>query len=269
MADQSDVEVALVGQIQGVLYPHGAGAASAIGAACRVYRGWPLSAALNADLAAGVVNVSVVPVAGSVKPLVSFNDGWMGGGVAPGMTATSFGNSVTFTGVAGTGQLAGLLVDGVPYVYSSVAGDTVAQVALELGAMISVNITATSVDATVTVPGAYSVVGLTAADVSLWQEIRRQRQSFLIAFYCSTPQLRDSVVALVDLNLTGMKFVGLADGSDGRLIFAETNSQDQNQIAGIYRRDLIYHVEYATTVTMTTAQMMFGGLGLNGATNFT
>jgi len=268
VADQSDVEVALVGQIQSILYPTSTTEVSAIGAICRVYRGWPLSASLNADLAAGIVNVSVLPIANSIKPLVSFNDGWLGGAVAPGMVATTFGNSVVFLGTAGIGQLAGLLVDGVPYVYSSVAGDTVLDVAAQLATMVAGNIAAISSGDTVTVPGAISVVGRAAADVGQWQEIRRQRQSFSIIFYCSTPQLRDAAVAWVDLGLAALRFVALADGSSGRVVFGDTVSQDQNQIASIYRRDLTYHVEYATTLSMTATEMMFGGLGLNGSTSY-
>jgi len=269
MADQSDVENALVSQIQAILYPNGFAATSAIGAVCRVYRGWPLSAALNADLAAGLVNCSVLPVANSVKPVTSFNDGWVGDVIAPGMSATASGDSVTFAGTAGAGQLAGMLVNGVPYVYRSEAGDCLANVAAALAALISETIEAFSTGATVYVPSAASISGVTAANFSLWQEIRRQRQEFSIAIYSPTPQLRDTATALVDLSLAGKKFIGLTDGSDCRILFKNTVSQDQNQVADVYRRDLIYQAEYATTVTMTSAQMMFGGLGINGVTNYT
>lgn len=268
MADQADVETTLVGQIQQILYPNGASTSSAIGPVCRVYRGWPLTASLNADLLAGVINISVLPVANSIKPLTAFNDGWIGTGAPPGMVATSFGQTVTFAGTAGSGQLAGLLIDGIPYVYRSVDGDTTVQVAANLAALVSADIPASSSGAAVSIPTASTVIGRTSAQVSLWMEIRRQRQSFSVMFWCPTPQLRDQVVALVDLNLAGIRFLALPDGSDGRLIFSDTVSQDQNQNAGIYRRDLIYHVEYATTQTMTTAEMLFGGLGINGATAY-
>ena len=87
-------------------------------------------------------------------------------------------------------------------------------------------------------------------------------------FWCPTPQLRDSAVTLVDLSLAGMKFIQLADGSSGRLIFGDTVTQDQNQNANIYRRDLIYHVEYATTKAMSAVMMLFGGLGFDGVTAY-
>ena len=61
MADQSDVEKALVNVVSAALYPSGTAAASVPGPDCRIYRGWPNSAALDADLAAGNINVTVFP----------------------------------------------------------------------------------------------------------------------------------------------------------------------------------------------------------------
>ncbi len=266
MADQADVETALVIALLEAMYPGGAGSASTIGVACRVYRGWPLSASLNADMAAGAVNISVVSVANSIKPVTSFNEGWIGAAPVATMGAVSVGNQVTFSGTAGLGQLAGVLVDGKPYVYRSVAGDDVAVVVAQLAALVAVDQYASGSGGILLVPGARAVVGRTGADGGMWREIRRQRQSFNIMFWCPTPQLRDTSVALVDLSLAGQRFLSLSDGSSGRLIFGDTVSQDQNQNANIYRRDLIYHVEYATTATMTATQMLFGGLGLGATT---
>ena len=50
MADQSDVEQALAAVVAAVLYPGGTTAASLVGVACRVHRGWPDAASLDADL---------------------------------------------------------------------------------------------------------------------------------------------------------------------------------------------------------------------------
>ena len=64
MADQSDVEIALVSVVSAALYPNGTDEASVPGPDCRIYRGWPNSAALDADLAAGKINVTVFPGGG-------------------------------------------------------------------------------------------------------------------------------------------------------------------------------------------------------------
>ena len=43
----------------GIVYPQGTGAPSLLGRVARIYRGWPSTAALDADLAAGHLNISV------------------------------------------------------------------------------------------------------------------------------------------------------------------------------------------------------------------
>ncbi len=59
MADQADVEAALAAIAANGVYPQGSAAASVVGAGCKIYRGWPASPVLDADLAAGMAHVSV------------------------------------------------------------------------------------------------------------------------------------------------------------------------------------------------------------------
>ena len=130
MADQADVETVLAGLVSGVLYPQGVTAPSVLGVVCRVYRGWPNSAALDADLAAGVVNVTVFPQAGHERNTTRWPDecalqAW----VSPTLTVSVDGVTATFAGAAGLGQVAGLLVDGVAVVHRLVGNDTPASVA--------------------------------------------------------------------------------------------------------------------------------------------
>ena len=44
-------------------------------------------------------------------------------------------------------------------------------------------------------------------------------------------------------------FITLADGSMGKLTYAGTTVFDQSQDALLYRRDLLYQVEYPTITT--------------------
>ncbi len=63
-----------------------------------------------------------------------------------------------------------------------------------------------------------------------------------------------------------MAFVSLSDGTQGRLIYAGTVVFDQSQDALLYRRDLLYSVEYATTLLVTQPAMLFGQIDVNAAT---
>src|SRR5271166_4184368 len=124
MADESDVETALVALASAALYPAGTGSASVPGPDCRIYRGWPNSAALDADLAAGKINVTVFPGGGASRTTTRYAEHWMGASVQPMLTVAINGTSVTFGGTADVGQIAGILLDGKGYAYRTQAGDT-------------------------------------------------------------------------------------------------------------------------------------------------
>src|ERR1700739_2236253 len=100
MADQSDVEVALVTVISAALYRAGTGSASVPGPDCRIYRGWPNSTALDADLAAGKINVTIVPGGGASKTTTRYSQQWIGRQVIPTLTVSVDDTSVTFAGTA-------------------------------------------------------------------------------------------------------------------------------------------------------------------------
>ena len=77
MPAQSDAENALVQLAAAALYPNGVDAASVIPATIRLYRGWPNATALDADLAAGRVNVTVFPVPGATRNTTRYSPDWL------------------------------------------------------------------------------------------------------------------------------------------------------------------------------------------------
>ena len=269
MPAQSDAETALVQLIAEALYPKGLGAAAAIAAgAIRIYRGWPNATALASDLAAGLVNISVFPVAGATRITTRYSPDWLPNPVVPALTVTVSGKTATFAGSADLGQLAGLLIDGASYVHRTTAGDSPALIAAILAAALPKPTPATVVGASITIPGATLVVGRTAADASAALELRCQQQEFRITLWCPTPDSRDTASAAIDVACAATSFLTLADGSAARLRFASTTTFDQHQDATLYRRDLNYTVEFPTTQVATQPSMLFGALGL-GATVIT
>jgi hypothetical protein len=60
-----------------------------------------------------------------------------------------------------------------------------------------------------------------------------------------------------------ISFIALPDGSKARLVFSGGTVLDQSENASLYRRDLLYDLEYATTVTQSQPAMLFGSVGLN------
>ena len=263
MADQSDVETELVMLASEALYPSGTEESSVPGPVCRVYRGWPKAAALNADLAAGRINVTVFPSSSAMRNTTRYPDEWVTVPCSPALTVTVSGISVTFGGAASFGQLAGVLVDGRSYAYRTTNSDTPASVAANIAALARADTIVALTLATLTFQGAGDVQARVVADASGLMEVRRQIQSFRIICWCPTPLLRDATAAAIDSSLATTRFITLSDDSAARLIFAGTTVFDQSQNAMLYRRDLVYTVEYATTVTGLQPSMLFGSLDLN------
>jgi hypothetical protein len=268
MADLSDVETALTDAIAGALYPQGAGAASMLGTVVRVYRGWPAAAALEADLAGGIVNVSVFPEPGHQRNTTRWRDEVdFLAAVTPTLGIAVSGMDVTLSGSADLGQLVGILADRQAVVHRTAAGDTPAGVAAVLAAQLRTQRIALVSGTTVTVPGAALLVGRVFADQPALWLTRRQEQRFRISFWCPDPATRDAVTAAVDAALSTRIWLALADATSGRLRYAGTTVFDQSQDAGLYRRDLVYNVEYATTLAENLPRMMFGDFRIdpNGA----
>lgn len=266
MADQSDVETALVTLVSAALYPNGTNASSVPEADCRIYRGWPNAAALDSDLRAGIVNVTVFPGHGTGRVTTRYQQEWTANLVAPTLTAVVSGLTISFGGSADLGQLAGILVGENVYPYRTQPGDTPASVAANLAAQARIDQIVQLSGATLIIPGASRLLARVVADAVARKEVRRQTQTFRITCWCPTPSLRDTVALAIDLTLAAVTFIDLPDDTQARLIYAGTTVVDQSQDALLYRRDLLYSIEYATVLAATQPTMLFGELGINAAT---
>jgi hypothetical protein len=266
MADIADVENSLVSLASAALYPNGTAASSVPGADCRIYRGWPNSAALDADLSKGTINVTVFPGGGVERTTTRYSEQWVGNQPSPSLTTEVADDSVTFVGTPAAGQVAGILVGRQAYAYRVQNGDTPGLVAANLAALISSNSIVNLSGNTVTVAGACDLMARVVSNGVAQREVRRQEQSFRISCWCPTPTTRDATAAAIDQSLSTMFFIPLADGTSGRLTYIGTNEFDQSQNAKLFRRDLTYLVEYPTILSATEPAMLFGQLVINTAT---
>ncbi|MBW4024949.1 MAG: hypothetical protein HIU92_17770 [Proteobacteria bacterium] len=262
MADQSDVENAIVAAIAATLYPNGPTEASAVAdgaATIRVYRGWPVAAALHADLTNGVVNVTVF-AAGEPRDTTRYPSNWrVTTAAAPTLSVIVHRNVVTFGGTTAAGQMAGLSVNGGTYVYLVQPGDTTALVAAALAAqVIAAGLLVQVAGATLAVPGARQLFARVEQAQSAYRETRRQRQSFRVSCWCPEPILRDQVASVIDAALANTSFLTLSDGTAARITLAGGATIDQAENAALYRRDLIYATDYATILTAAQPAMVFG-----------
>jgi hypothetical protein len=269
MADQSDVETALSALVTGALYPNGAAFASIAGVDCRVYRGWPSPTALDADLAAGRVNVSIFPANAGARTTTRYPVTWhKAASNTPSLTVTVEGVTATFAGTGAAGLLAGIAADGQSYVYATQPTDSAELVAASLGVLASRTLFVQVQGASLTVPGAAKLLARTAMAQLSMRELRRQRQDFRISCWCPDFATRDAVGAAIDLALSQLPFIRLADGTEARLTYASDAVFDRSEDAGLYRRDLVYTAEYPTVQFETQPTMLFNDGSINSIFRF-
>jgi hypothetical protein len=264
MADISDVEEAIAESVTSSLYPEGSSQSSVVGVLCRVYRGWPNAATLNSDLSAGVVNVTITTDNDAGHTTTRYLPKWHYTPVRPGTTATGTGSNVTIGGAPAIGDVVGALVDGVPFVYRIQSGDSADLIASNLAALIQADRIVSVQGATITIPGAGTVVARAVADCPSSFESRRQEKDVRVACWCPSPSVRDTVAAAIDAAMNQVSFLALADSTNARITYKNTASHDQAQNALLYRRDLVYVAEYPTVTVLTQPSMIFGAASING-----
>jgi len=263
MADISDVSAALVSLIAQTLYPNGTGQQSLAGLPVMIYEGWPTQDTLDKDLRAGKAHVSVFTTP-NVRNTTRYMKRWVPV-VAPvqTLTLTIAGRTITVGGTVATPQIVMAMVNYLPYVYVVQASDTLTSIATGLAAFIP---GATNSGPVITVPASAM---LTAARVGAQgtsiMEIRRQERIMMMAVWADTPAHRRAVAEPVDVALANTAFLTLTDQTQARVIFRSDRVDDALQKAKLYRRDLLYSVEYATTISETETQITQTQLNVQAA----
>jgi len=257
MADQVDVERALVGLMERALL------ADPPDASIRIYRGWPVSSALNADLATGWAHLTVFPDGKEWERLTAFPAQWQLPG-GSGVSVSVQDDMVTLNGRADGPQLVGALIDGVAYVHRTVAGEPAAEIVSCLAAMVQVDRPCAVLNSTLRCPGARQLVARIAADCVLVEEIARQKVGYQLALWCPTPEARDAMVAAADRAIAECRFLDLPDGSVARLLASGSEAIDTFSDANLYRQNVRCTVEFATTRRGIMPAVLFGDLHFGG-----
>jgi hypothetical protein len=266
MADISDVEQAIVSLVAGLIYPNGTSQPSVVknkagvAVGVKVYRGWPEPASLDADLAAGVVNINVYNRGSVERNTTRFPVDYqeISRGVAT-VTATVSDNTIAIGGTvdATVSQFVTVLIGSRGVVsYAVQAGDTLATIATALAALITSQFaTATVNGSTVTVESSAYLAARVGVNGVQMAEIRRQQTQMQIVLWCPDPVTRDNTAKAIEPSLAATTFLTCADTSAARFRYHGSTSSDRGQKEQAYRRDLIYDVEYATTLTDTATEI--------------
>jgi hypothetical protein len=264
MADISDVEEAMSDALTSVLYPGGTSQSSIVGMLCRVYRGWPNAPTLNADLTDGVVNITVVTDNNSGATTTRYLPEWHTAWVSPGVTAGTDGQTISISGSPIVGDLVGILIDRSTYTYRIKEGDTPDQIAANIALAIKSIRPAINHGRSITVPDATGIAVRVVCDNRSTFESRRQEKNVRVICWCPSPLVRDSVAAAIDHALDQVDFLPLSDDTQARVVYRNTESYDQAQNALLYRRDLVYAIEYPSVIILQLPSMLFGASDTNG-----
>jgi hypothetical protein len=254
VADISDVSNALVTLIANALYPNGTGQASAITAPCKVFPGWPNSTNLDADLRAGTVQVSVYPQPNIERVTTRYPQAWQTQTTTtPTLTAAVNANTVTLGGTVTVGHYVTLIVKNLAYSYAAQSGDTLSTVAAALAALINPTTPASAVGPVITFPAtaAGRIIARTGAPGTVMRELRRQQRGYQIIIWAPSNALRSAAASVVDQIMSTTDFVTMPDQTAAWLLYRSSNDSDMQERALLYRRDIFFWAEYATTQIAT------------------
>jgi hypothetical protein len=253
-----------------------------------VYPGWPSSDNLAKALAAGITHITVFPQAQERNTTRYQEREQVITPPAPTLTLTISGPQllagqrifdapgvfwdtgnydadavqrsfvVTVGGNVSSPQNLALRINGKFYTYAVQPKDTLAGIAAVLGALVAADVAGTSVT------GSAITIGptgrLKAARVggfgTVAREIRRQERVMSVIVWANSPALRDQIAGAIDASLADMRFLDMPDGFGARLIYKNSMVIDAQQKAALYRRDLNYLVEYATTISEQRAAVI-------------
>ena len=226
----------------------------------RLYRGWPVSTRLVEGVRAGHTHVTVFADTAMARNTTRYlaQDFALSPPAPPTLLLRAIDNLLTVNGEPAAGYLCGVLLgplgSGVGYSYRVLDGDTCEDVAGALAGQID---GATLEGVVVTMPTDIAVARV-VQDVTSAIEVRRQDQVFRLCFWSPSPQIRDVVVAAADVAMARLSRITLASGWSVYVRYHGTRVEDASGQAEVWRRDLMFSVEYPTAATTTTTQMLFG-----------
>lgn len=252
----------------------------------KVYRGHPIPETLTNDLRNKIVHVSVAPSPGGERSMDEMSTALdQVSEPVVDLTATKTGNQLNAasTAVPATGSftLAGSILAGTHtmtqigsvYVpYTPVVGDTPDVVATAIADAINAHaeanllVTAVAAAETVTLTTvSNAVLGQRVAfdfkiggTANFAEEVGRRDAEFHINVYGYDDPSRALVSNTLDIALAALKFVTPSDGVPAELVFKRSLTTDRELSHVVYRRTLVYSVQYTQTALTTGYQVLAG-----------
>lgn len=96
---------------------------------------------------------------------------------------------------------------------------------------------------------------------------RWQCQGVRITAWTPTPAIRDAICSQLDAILSNTSWLALPDNQKARLEWRNSYSDDVPQRDALWKRDLIYTAQFATTITVPAYPLLVPVVAINGASH--
>jgi hypothetical protein len=229
----------------------------------RISEGWPIPDQLDRDMlgqmlsgsppmpvarpGGPVVNVSVFPMPGTgIAVYQQQDDTYVITPPAIASTFTLVGNLITVSGQIDVGEYLTLVIDDAVVCSQTGASTAAMLTALATEAQGKGYPGASATATTLTIPFGHLLVVRQGGTAVLGKVTHRQKQPVMVTVWSPTPAARTTLSAAIDNVIKQKIKVTMPDTSQALVIYSRTNVLDDRETAAIYRRDLIYDVEYAT-----------------------
>ncbi|MDI9222142.1 hypothetical protein QMZ30_14650 [Pantoea sp. EA-12] len=262
MASVDDVSQYLAKRVADVLYPGGSLLPGIVNAPVKIYPGWPASLPLQSDIESGGAHVSVWPLPAERKVNCALGRSYQQ--LAKGMPTLKLwvtDCAIAVSGVASALTNVQVRLNGKKFIFHFRTGTTAEHVVNSLQQHL---------------PHAFAMMGrviisvvnqlsisVTTAGTAV-RELRRQIKEFQVTVWAPSPQLRNTIGTAIDAVLSEHCHIDLGDGVPAQMFYARQFDSDAAENWHVYRRDLIFSVNFATTQTVSAPEVTDIAVNLNG-----
>lgn len=250
MADLSQVRNTIAQNVATAVYPNGTSQPSVCGIPVTVVAGWPIRTNLDKELQLGNAMVSVYPMK-QERVVTKFQRNYIPNTFTSAtLIATVSTNNltpiVTITGSVSVPQAVMVIVNGIGYGYQVKITDTLNSIAAGIAALIS---GATSTGNVVNLPASYSVIARVNSNYTASEELARVDRLFMITCWTPDENTRYLLGQAIDIYMKENYRQVMPDNFFAQVFYHNTDDTDMLDKSLIYRRDLNYTIQYATTLT--------------------
>lgn len=254
MASTDDVVRYLARRISEVIYPGGCRLPGIVNASVKIYPGWPIPGTLQQDIDNGGVHISVWPLPTERKldtalgrPIRILAKG------EPALQFTVNGSIISVSGVASALTNVWVSLNGKAFTFQFRAGTTAEQAIYALSAELPKSFTVLS--SFCILMAEHLSVSVTTAGTAV-KELRRQIKDFQITVWAPAPGLRERIGTAIDTALSEQCHIDLNDGAPAHLLYARQFDSDRSENWHVYRRDLVFSVNFATTQSIEAPEVI-------------